>query len=83
MFLSGGKPGEGGSLPEESRESFRKDMTTQLGLEVKKTRKGGKEEHSYPVNSTYRHRGQSGRRIWQVQRAKTMLEKENLACCGP
>ena len=55
---------QGKVLPGEIRESFRKDMRTQLGLEVKKTRKGRKEEHSYPVNSIYRHRGQSGQRIW-------------------
>ena len=47
-MLWGGKPGEGGSLPAEIRESFRKDMRTQLGLEVKKTRKGRRERTFIP-----------------------------------
>lgn len=39
MKDSVGEPEEGGSLPGGIRERFRKDVRTELGLEVKKARK--------------------------------------------
>ena len=46
------------------QRKLQKGHEDSVGAGSQENKEGRKEEHSYPVNSIYRHRGQSGRRIW-------------------